>query len=92
MSGFVSQLLAALAVSLLRYFQQREDLKSSIRLELEREAMAYAIQATEWRARAAGYPYAVKLGVRNVKLSISVQSDLADPRSGTESLPVPPEG
>jgi hypothetical protein len=92
MNALISQALAALAIALLRYFQQREDLKASIRLELEKEAMAYAIRATEWRARAAGYPYAVRLGVRNVKLSISIQSDVADAGSGAEGVSVPSQG
>lgn len=74
--------LAKLAIEILRYLQGREDIKNATRVELEREAMKYAIRAAEWKARAVGLPYAHDLRVRNATLTISIQSPDAQPRSG----------
>lgn len=92
MTGFMTQLLAALAVSLLRYLQQREDLKQSVRDDLEKEAMRHVIKATEYKARAAGLPYAAALRVRDTTISISISSPIAGAGSGTESESMRPEG
>lgn len=91
MTGFMTQLLAALAVALLRYLQQREDLKQSVRDDLEKEAMRYAIKATEYKARAAGLPYAHAFVVRDSTLTISIQGPVASAGSGAESQPMRPE-
>lgn len=90
--NWVANIAAAIAVAILRYLQSREDLKTSIRLELEREVMGYAIKATEWKARAVGLPFASHLVVRNATLSISLQSPDACAGSDAQSVGVRNEG
>ena len=88
----LAEFLAALAIGILKYLQQREDLKDAIRSELEQEAMHYAIKAAEYRARAVGLPYAAAFRVRDSTLSISIQSPVADAGSGAEDQPMRSEG
>ena len=68
--SMLAQILAALAVGILRYLQSREDLKSSIRSDLEKESMAYALKAQEWRAHADAD--AESLRVRNTRAKLSI--------------------
>ena len=84
--SLLSQFLAALAIGILKYLQQREDLKSSLRAELEKESMNYALKAEQWRARAAGNPDADHLRVRKPGSSLSLSSGDADD-DGRSHLP-----
>jgi hypothetical protein len=52
MPAWVGEILAILVVHLLRYFQQRQDLKASVRNELYVEAMNYANKARDWKLAA----------------------------------------
>ena len=61
----LAEILAAVVIALLRYLQGREDLKASIRADLEKESLRYANAALVWKARAAGEPAAEYLRVRN---------------------------
>jgi len=71
----LAEFLAALAIGILKYLQQREDLRKSVRDDLEKEAMRYAIKATEYKARAAGLPYASALKVRDATLTITLSKN-----------------
>lgn len=88
----LAEFLAALAIGILKYLQQREDLRKSVRDDLEKEAMRYAIKAAEYRARAVGLPYVAAFRVRDSTLSISIQSPVADAGSGAEDQPMRSEG
>ena len=76
--SLLAKFLAALAIGILKYLQQREDLKASLRAELEKESMTYALTAERWRARAAGLPDAERLRVRQSGASLSLHRDDAD--------------
>jgi hypothetical protein len=72
----LAQILAALAVGILRYLQSRKDLKESIRADLEKESLSYALKAQEWRARAG--VDADSLRVRSQGASLSLPDSPAD--------------
>lgn len=80
--NLLAQILAALAVGILRYLQSREDLKDSIRADLEKESLSYALKAQEWRARAGAD--AESLRVRNEGASLSLHSGDASSDSRTD--------
>lgn len=82
--SLLSQFLAALAIGILKYLQQREDLKASLRAELEKESMNYALKAEQWRARAAGNPDADHLRVRKPGASLSLHSGDANTDSRSD--------
>ena len=82
----LTQFLAALAIGILKYLQSREDLKASIRNELEKASLAYALKAAEWKARAAGSPTADALRVQRPGASLSIQSRDTDD-DGSAHLP-----
>lgn len=74
----LSEFLAALAIGILKYLQQREDLKASLRADLEKESMTYALKAAEWKARAVGNPDADRLRVQRPGDSLSLSGGDAD--------------
>ena len=82
--SLLSQFLAALAIGILKYLQTREDLKASLRAELEKESMNYALKAEQWRARAAGLPDADHLRVRKPGASLSLSGGDASADSRTD--------
>lgn len=84
--SLLAKFLAALAIGILKYLQQREDLKASLRAELEKESMNYALKAAEWKARAAGNPTADRLRVQRPGSSLSLQDRDADD-DGLSHLP-----
>ena len=78
----LAEILAAVVIALLRYLQGREDLKASIRADLEKESLRYANAALAWKARAAGEPAAEYLRVRNgSSLSLHSRDSGADGRT-----------
>lgn len=80
----LGEFLAALAIGILKYLQQREDLKASLRAELEKGSMTYALKAEQWRARAAGNPDADHLRVRKPGASLSLSGGGASSNSRTD--------
>ena len=82
--SLLAKFLAALAIGILKYLQQREDLKASLRAELEKESMTYALTAERWRARAAGLPDAERLRVRKPGSSLSLHSGDANTDSRSD--------
>lgn len=80
--NLLAQILAALAVGILRYLQSREDLKDSIRADLEKESLSYALKAQEWRARAGADVESLR--VRNEGASLSLPDSSSDVNRRTD--------
>lgn len=74
----LGDLLAAIVVGLLKYLQTRQDLRAAVRAEIEKECMAYAIKANEWKARAGSNPDADRVRVLNPTASLSIPNPSAD--------------
>lgn len=75
----LAEFFAALAIALLRYLQQRGDLKAALRADLEREAFTYVEKALRWKAVAAGDLNPPELLVRKPGVQLWLSNDDADP-------------
>lgn len=74
----LADLAAAIVVALLRYLQQRQDLRAAVRAEVEKECLVYANRANEWKANDADDdPRALDVRVRRPGATLSVSSDPA---------------
>ncbi len=80
----IADLLAALVVALLRYLQTRHDLRVAARAEIEKECMAYAIKANEWKSRAGSDPDADRVRVRDATAILSIQNPAANDDGRTD--------
>lgn len=79
-----ADLAAAVVVALLRYLQQRQDLRAAVRAEVEKECLVYANRANEWKAAADADPRALDMRVRRPGATLSVSSDPASDDGRTE--------
>lgn len=88
----LAEILAALAIAILRYLQGREDIKAATRAKLIERSMEYAQHALIWKAKAAGDTHLPELVVRRPGLKLWVPGDIADSGGRPEAGAVPDPG
>lgn len=80
----LADLAAAIVVALLRYLQQRQDLRAAVRAEVEKECLVYANRANEWKANASRDPHALDVRVRSPGDALSIPDRTANDDGRTD--------